>query len=291
MVVQGQEDPSQASQQERNQNLEQEIRRLSDELEERKRLEQALRENEYRFGSMADGVPIIIWVTNAAGEIEFINKAYTEFFGVTLTQVKSVGWRMLVHPDDKVPYIDEFLFCHQQHKPYHAQGRVYRRDGQWRWIDSHGQPRFSESGEYLGMAGNSYDITERMEAEEALRESEARFHNAFQICPVGFMMADLSGRIVDANAAFCQLTGYSREELLRLEDFQLIHPQDVEKNIQLVSQLLTKEIPNFVIENRYTCKDGQAVRVRKSSSVVFSRDGQPKLILSLVEQAPREEIK
>lgn len=290
MVIQGQENPSQAYLQEGNQNVEQEICRLSRELEELKRLEEALHESEYRFSSMADGVPMMIWVTNAVGEIEFINKAYREFFGVTLTQVQSVGWRMLVHPDDTVRYVDEYLFCHEQHKPFQAQGRVYRKDGQWRWIESYGQPRFSESGAYLGMSGNSLDITERIEAEEALRESESRFHNAFQNCPIGFMMADLSGHIVDANEACCQLIGYSREELLRLEDFQLIHPRDVEKNIQLVSQLLTKDIPNFVIENRYTCKDGQAVRVRKSSSVVFSREGQPKLILSLVEQLPPKEI-
>lgn len=284
MVAQAERNSSKLPLEKRIQELEQEINRLSTELEERKRLEEILRESEYRFRSMADGTPVIIWVTNAAGNIEFINKAYAEFFGVTLAEVQSIGWQMLIHPDDQVGYVGEYLFCHQRHHPFHAQARIYRSDGKWRWIESYGQPRFSESGEYLGMAGSSLDITDRMEVEEALRESELKFHSAFDNAAIGFTMAAPDGRLMDMNEAYCRLTGYSRTELLGLDDFQLIHPRDAEKNIQLIGQLLANEIRSCVIEHRYVRKDGQPVWVRKSVSAVSNSNGEPRFIISLVEQ-------
>jgi len=65
-------------------------------------------------------------------------------------------------------YVKVFLECHRQRKSFHAQARVRIHDGRWRWIESYGEPRFSESGEYLGIAGSSVDITERKEFQAEL---------------------------------------------------------------------------------------------------------------------------
>jgi PAS domain S-box-containing protein len=143
--------------------------KLESELEERKRVQAALQESEGRFRAMADGTPVIIWVTDPEGQIEFINQAYADFFGVTLDEVKSGSWTMLVHPDDSAAHVDRFVECIRERKPFRGEARVRRHDGQWRWIDSIGQPRFSISGELLGMAGSSIDITDRKRAERDLR--------------------------------------------------------------------------------------------------------------------------
>ena len=139
------------------------------EVTERMRIEEALRESEHRFRVMADGTPVIIWVTDAAGKIEFVNRAYSDFFGVTPQEVQSGGWQPLVHPDDIAGYGDVFMDCIRERRTFRAQARVRLCNGQWRWIDSLGQPRFSDSGEFLGMAGSSLDITERKAAEEAIQ--------------------------------------------------------------------------------------------------------------------------
>lgn len=256
---------------------------LSYDITERKRLEDALRESEYRFRTMANGTPIMIWVTDTSGELEFINQAYMDFFGITLEQIQDIGWKMLVHPDDIARYIDEFYFSFNQQRPFAAQARVYRQDGQWRWIESYGEPRFSESGDFLGMAGSSLDITERIEAEIALRESELKFHSAFENAAIGFAMTTTNGNYVDVNAAYCSLTGYSHDELLQHQYFELIHPEDVEENLRVAGQLLAGEISHYIVENRYTRKDGQAIWVRKSISAVYSPNGDPKWLLALVE--------
>jgi len=129
---------------------------IARDITERKRLEQALLESEYRFRSLADGVPLILWVTPADGRLQFVNRAYTEFFGVTVEQVEAGNWRLFVHPEDDY-YVRLYQECLRLRQPFQAEARVLRHDGQWRRIVSTGRPRFSGEGEFLGMAGCSFE--------------------------------------------------------------------------------------------------------------------------------------
>jgi PAS domain S-box-containing protein len=155
-------------------------RQIEIELNERKKIEHNLLESEKRFRAMADGTPVMIWVTDPDGKIEFLNKAYSEFFGVTFEEASSGSWTMLVHPADTVAYIEKFMECTQERKLFRAEGRVRRSDGQWRWIDSYGQPRFSSSGEFLGMAGSSLDVTDSKLAEKELKHYAAELERSNQ---------------------------------------------------------------------------------------------------------------
>jgi len=136
-------------------------------------LEAALRESEERFRIMADGSPILIWVTDADGGIQFVNRTYREFFGLPCEQVQRETWQPPIHPEDATTYRAEFLRAVQECRPFKAEARVRRADGQWRWIASHAEPHFSATGEFLGHIGAGPDLTERKRAEEALRELNA----------------------------------------------------------------------------------------------------------------------
>ncbi len=142
-------------------------------ITERKQAEEALRESEERFRTMADGLPLMIWVTDAHGDMLFVNRTYRDFFGVTFDQVRGPAWQPLVHPEDAPSYIGKFLACTREHGPFLAEARVRRADGQWRWVESHGVPLLSPAGDFLGFVGGSPDITERKQAEESLRELNA----------------------------------------------------------------------------------------------------------------------
>ncbi len=114
-------------------------------------------------------------------------------------------------------------------------------------------------------------------------ESDTRLRNAFQHAAIGYALADADGCYVDVNAAYCDLTGYSMEELRHISFTQLIHPDDREANLRVIRQLQAHEVPSFVIENRYVRKDGTPVWVRKSVSAIWERDDKPEWILVLVE--------
>lgn len=142
-------------------------------LSEEARAEEGLGE-ESLFREMANGLPLIVWVHDAAGDQVMVNDTFCEFFGVTREEMKGGHWQMLMHPEDAEPYTKEFFACVRDRVPFHAEVRVKRADGQWRWIESWARPRFSKSGDYRGFVGTSADVTEKKQAVERLRESDRR---------------------------------------------------------------------------------------------------------------------
>jgi PAS domain S-box-containing protein len=137
-----------------------------EDITERRKAAEAMRESEERFRIMADGCPMPMWVTNAQNGIQFINRAFREFGGTVYEQVEGDKWKLLVHPDDAPEFVGESLRAQQGHSPFRAELRVRRADGEWRWIAAFVEPRFSPSGEFLGRVGLGVDITERKQAEE-----------------------------------------------------------------------------------------------------------------------------
>jgi PAS domain S-box-containing protein len=133
------------------------------------------RDSEWRFNVMADSVPLLIWVHDADGRIQFVNRGWETFFGITQEQARRRGWQPLVHEDDKAAYVGAFFDALRNRRPFSAKARVRRADGEWRWIESHGVPRFGPRGELLSFAGTSNDVTDKRSLElerESLLESE-----------------------------------------------------------------------------------------------------------------------
>jgi PAS domain S-box-containing protein len=125
-------------------------------------LEQRLRECEERFRTIADRLPLMIWVHDAKGEQEFVNQTFCEYFGVSREEMRSSRWQLLTHPSDGTGYIDEFLKCVREQQDFHAEVKVQRADGEWRWLESWGRARFDREGVFQGHVGASADITDRI---------------------------------------------------------------------------------------------------------------------------------
>ncbi len=120
-------------------------------------------------------------------------------------------------------------------------------------------------------------------AEEALRASEERYRAAFANAAVGVTLADLQGRFLQVNPAFCAITGYSETELLASDSPPLTHPDDRPGNRDLMQRLLAGEIPSFVLEKRCVRKDGRIVWVQNSVSAVRDAGGAPRHTVALTE--------
>ncbi|WP_170285877.1 PAS domain S-box protein [Propionivibrio limicola] len=126
------------------------------------------------------------------------------------------------------------------------------------------------------------DISERWRAEEALRHSEERFRRIYEYAPIGISIGDQSGRFLQCNPAFCQLIGYSEEELRSKVFSSLVHPDDREANLIEVERLKAGEVSHFDIENRYVRKDGSSVWVEKFVSLLPGENGNPGLLIALL---------
>ena len=159
---------------------------------------------------MADGCPTMIWVTGAGGEQRFVNRTYQEFFGTTFKDVQGSGWQPLVHPDDAPAYVEAAQRAVRERAPFRAEARVRNGQGEWRWVASHAEPRWSAAGEFLGHVGITLDVTESKQAEEAIRNSRKQLQDIIDGSPGVVFVKDLEGRFITANQAFERFAGHDQ---------------------------------------------------------------------------------
>jgi PAS domain S-box-containing protein len=143
---------------------EEQLRELNESLDRRvTERSEALRESEQRFRTMADQTPVMMWVTNPSGVVDFVNKEYCSFFGVSPEEALHPKWSMPLHDDDS-GYLRALFEALRTRRPFQSDGRMRRADGEWRYMASHGAPRTSPSGEFLGMIVTSQDVTDQRQA-------------------------------------------------------------------------------------------------------------------------------
>jgi PAS domain S-box-containing protein len=136
----------------------------------------ALEESEKRLREMADHAPVMIWITDDHGNVEFVNRTYLQYFEVTLADVAGQQWKNLVHPGDLESYSQQLLAASAARRSFRAEARIRRGDGKWRWVDSWAVPRSPERDSAPGMVGCSTDITQAKEAENALQQANAQLN-------------------------------------------------------------------------------------------------------------------
>ena len=227
-----------------------------------------------RIRIMADGIPFNIWVIGPDGSQRFVNQTYRKFFGVGEQDALGDRWQELVHPEDFEPYTKEFLACLAERKPFHSEVRVKRADGEWRWIESFGNPLFSKTGEFLGYIGTSPDITERKRSEQAIRESEVRYRRLVETASEGIWQIDLDLRTIDVNERLASMSGYSKKDMVGHHIQEFTTPDEmvsVRKRIENRKKGLSESYETLLIR-----KDGSTLSVWVSASPL--RDAQENII-------------
>jgi len=137
--------------------------------------------------------------------------------------------------------------------------------------------------ETIGIGIILSDVTATKLTEVALRESEARFRAMFNQAAVGIALISLHGQFLQVNPALCEITGYSQEELMKLNFQAITHPDDLAVDLEQGARVLAKEISVYSLEKRYIRKDGTIIWVNLTSSAVWDAYGQPKYAVGIVE--------
>jgi PAS domain S-box-containing protein len=126
-------------------------------------------------------------------------------------------------------------------------------------------------------------VKEREQAEAAMRASEQRFRNIFNNVPIGVCYTDLRGHVKQTNPRFCELVGYTADELLRMTAIDFTHPDDVQQDVEFTTQLIRGEFPLYRRHKRYITKSGRMLWVQSTVTLLRNEDGKPWRIVGAVE--------
>ena len=196
-------------------------------IEERAAGESELRESESRFRIIADAAPVLIWMAGVDKLCTFFNKPWLQFTGRTMEQELGNGWIEGMHQDDLERCRQVYTNASDARQPFVMQYRLRRHDGEYRWVSEQGVPRYDTHGTFVGYIGSCVDVTELVNKDRALQESEERMRVAAEAVNLGIWEWDLSKDEIWATNARRALLGLPASGTIALEDFiSRLHPDD-----------------------------------------------------------------
>jgi PAS domain S-box-containing protein len=162
----------------------------------------ALAESEARFRVMANSAPVLIWMAGLHRQCFWFNQVWLDFTGRTMEQEFGIGWVEDVHPEDIERCRAIYDSHYDRREEFLMDYRVKRHDGEYRWIQDHGIPRFDANQQFLGYIGSCVDITEKILTEERLRASEAFAKATIDAVSSHLCVIDQTGKILTVNKAW-----------------------------------------------------------------------------------------
>lgn len=227
-------------------------------ITDRKESEKAIKESEEKYRELADSIPVGIFETNITRQITFSNKTALEWFGANEKNFKDLTIANFIVSQDHEKMSENFnnKIRDVEFKTSSAEYTAQRNDGRTFPVIISSFP-ISKNGSIIGVRGVIIDITQRKQAEEALRESESKLRAIFE-CSRDAIGVSKHGVHIFANPSYLKLFGFeNNEKILGSSIFESIAPSHRQQMIQNVQQRSAREpVPAFY-ESRGMNTDGR----------------------------------
>lgn len=174
---------------------------------ERTRAEAALRDSERRLRQLADAMPQVVWVADAAGAVRYYNDRVTAFAGVKRSAEGAWDWQPMIHPDDLAPTLAAWNTAMGEGLPYAFEHRIQMEDGRYRWHLSRALPIVDEAGMVAAWYGTATDIDQIKVAERELDLRRREFETLIEHAPDIIARFDRHLRYLYVNPAMQRMTG------------------------------------------------------------------------------------
>ena len=253
---------------------------LVEDISERKKAEQALRESEERFRDLARFLPETIFEMDPRGRLTFVNEQALTRFGYTRRDfAQGLNGLDMIASKDRERARQNMMEVMTGKDLGLNEYAAQKKGGDTFPVLMHSTPIIKD-GQAAGLRGFIIDISEREKVARELRESEELYRATFELAPVGVSHLSPEGKYLQANQRFCQLLGYTREELAELTFSDLTHPEDAPGSVKRVQQALEGRPPKYPREKRYLRKDSSVLWASVTSSLVRDSAGRPQVFHS-----------
>jgi len=249
-------------------------------ITERKQAEEELRLNRILLRNVLDIVPVFICAKNLDGKFILVNKKLTDFYGSTVEAMTNVSHADLCEDENELRAMltDDREVIESGKSKFIAEETMENPDGSITVLETYKIP-FTALGEPAVLIASN-DITERKQAEEALKESEEKYRNLIVTTSEGFWLLDSNHKTIDVNQSLCDMLGYSRSELIGKMPFDFFDEENLkilkEQTLQIASTL------HRTYEISIKTKNGINIQAISNATSLIDKNGKPAGSFALV---------
>ncbi len=240
------------------------------EIQERKQVEEALLKSEARFRVMFEQAAVGVGqIETASGRFIRINQKYCDIVGYPRAEMENLDFQTISHPDDlKIDLANMERLKSGEIREFTMEKRYLKKSGETVWVSLTVSPMWSAGALPDYHIAIAEDITARKQAEEALRESEARFATIFHTNPVRVAITRFEdGLFLDVNDNFLTSSGYTREEVIGHTSHDLNNWVNPAERIRL-HRMVEEQRPVWNFETQLRQKSGQTRDVLMSADMI-----------------------
>jgi PAS domain S-box-containing protein len=266
---------------ERTEELSEANKRLAQEVVECRRGEEALKESEEKYRFLTENIVDIIWIVDREFRTTYVSPTIEKLLGFTPEERKQQTLEEMLTPESVRRVRDRFLEelrleetgTADPDRSVTMEVEYYRKDGSTVWAENNLKAIRDETGAMVGMHGVSRDITERKQAEKALRESEERYRTLVENIPIGVYRSTPGprGEFLTANPAFLTMFGFDSEEELKSVHVADLYVEPGQR--EKVSQNILSQGKVAGLELRLRKRDGSPIWGAVSARVVYDEKG------------------
>jgi PAS domain S-box-containing protein len=214
------------------------------------------RSSESYLRTIIDAIPTLVWSARPDGYVEFVNRPWLDYTGLSVSQALAWGWAVAIHPNDRDRVVDYWRSLLASGEPGEVEARLCRADGDYRWFLFRGSPIRDESGTIVRWCGTNTDIHDRRRVEEEVRARELDARLILDGIP-GFVCAlAATGEIEVANRRVLEYFGKSLEELqCWRSSIDVAHRDDLARDVATWRHAMQTGEP-YELEHRLRRADG-----------------------------------
>ena len=258
--------------------------RVQDLLELRTR---ELRESEANYRRMADTANEGAITMDSDTRLTFINQQMSIMLGYTIEEMLGQKLESFLQEDQLTDHYKQMKNRKQGENAVYE--RCFRRkDGGKLWVLISARAIIDDEGKFLGAFGMLTDITERKQAEEALRNSEERFRSVIQSLSDTIFIIDRNGKLTYESPAATRILGYSPEYFMGKSPFEHIHPDDLDRVVKDLDEVFDSVNPGTSTEFRYRKVDGTWINLEATGSNQIENPGIQGIVLTVRDISERK---